>query len=179
MVNRKVKLEPFRISLPDDLKDFVLEIPIEPKAKERGRIGHTKQNIAYIYKSPRDKEWGAKLRTLILEKYSRLAELDAKNGLTMINIIEKSTNVRTRWGEPIVAKPDLSNYIKNIEDELNNFAYTDDSGIYQIYSLKLYNDRDYLTIIIMPGMEYKSMLADIISNMSTTLAIIDNENYKH
>lgn len=169
MVDRKAKLEPFRYKFPDELKGFILRIPLKAKAKARARIAKGGKSV---YKDPKDKLWGKALRALIEDRYDIKDVLDDRKGLTMISIVEVATKDKTRWGEPVVRRPDVSNYLKNIEDELTGLVYRDDAGIYQSYILKIYNDRDYLTIIIVPGMEYKEVLDSILSGMCTILSIL-------
>lgn len=177
MDNRKAKLkhEPFRLVIPEGLSYAYIGLPIKPKAKARGRIAVTKYGKKYIYKTAADRQWGKTVRDLLLEQYGiGKTPLDDNNGLTMITIFEIKKREKYLWGEPVVARPDLSNYIKNIEDELNEVVYTDDAGIFQIYSLKLYNDRDYVNIILIPGKNYVPLLGAVLKESAVILSIINN-----
>ena len=169
MVNRKTYLKPFRLKIPDGLEGFMLEIPIRPKAKARARIAKGGKSV---YKDMKDRQWGKAVREYIKLNYNDIDPLDDKNGLTMIAICEVLSKDKTRWGEPMVNRPDVSNYLKNIEDELSGMIYKDDAGIFQTYILKIWNDRNFITLFIIPGKEYKKILASVLSGAGTTLSIL-------
>ncbi len=56
----------------------------------------------------------------------------------MVFMLERPKSAKRR--HPTV-KPDLSNYVKGIEDALNNIAYLDDSQIIKLYTEKRYLDK--------------------------------------
>lgn len=174
MANRKV-VEPFRLIVPEGLSYAYIGIPVKPKAKARGRIGTGQKGKKYIYKTAEDRRWGDIVRKYIFAQAAPINMLDDKDGLTMITIFEIANKQKYKWGEPAVARPDLSNYIKNIEDELNDFVYKDDAGIFQIYSLKIYNDRDFVNIILVPGKEYLPILGSVLNQSGTLLAMLQNK----
>jgi Holliday junction resolvase RusA-like endonuclease len=109
---------------------------IVPVAQERARVRvmvpKGKKPFAIVYDPPKSKKFKADLQQLIKDMHYQ-GKWDTVIDQPMIMSCKiyikrpKSVKISTRYHPEV--KPDLSNYIKGIEDAMNGLVYKDDAKI--------------------------------------------------
>lgn len=102
---------------------------LEPHAQERPRVRVIQKKgekaFATVYDPPRSKKFKEDIiRLLTLDKPDMI--IDEPMIMSCKVFIKRPKTVVREYPE---VKPDLSNYIKGIEDGMNKIVYTDDSKI--------------------------------------------------
>jgi len=110
---------------------LVFSIPLEPVAKQRARV--LKSGRSYTPK--RTKDFETALVGIVKELYKG-EPLVGPLKLSVIFFVKKPK--KPKCLRPIT-RPDLDNYIKSINDSLNNILWIDDSQICEIRAKKSYS----------------------------------------
>jgi Holliday junction resolvase RusA-like endonuclease len=120
-----------------EIKDyrFNYEIDTDPVAKGRARF--TSRGHAYTPSKTRVAE--NTIATKIIKQVDH-EPLECALAMRVIFYVNRPKSVSKKKRPLPVAKPDLSNYIKIIEDALNGIVFKDDSQIVTIQAWKLYAD---------------------------------------
>lgn len=107
----------------------VFEIEAVAQERPRARImtpkGPGKKPFVVIYDPAKSKNFKESLRSIIMAKEIRPL-IDIPMIMSCKVYITRPKSVKRPYPE---VKPDLSNYIKGIEDAMNGLVYTDDSKI--------------------------------------------------
>lgn len=140
------------------------EIPLEPFAQERVGTG-----IRWIGNSPRVYHYDKRLSRIWKERVMLCASTALhRNGIKGLAFDEKTPlqmtviffrTIPPSWSKKKqqaalsgdlwpVSRPDLSNYLKGLEDALNGIVYPDDSAICRSTQLKGYAKRAHTRVII-------------------------------
>lgn len=123
-------------------------IHAEPFQQERVRASVSKmgkKSIVKMYDPPRSKQYKKVIQQQVLSQSPSIMEGNLKLQVTFYVKIPKSYSKKQRKAieEGLLLpnkKPDLSNYIKILEDALNGICYKDDSQIVEIHAQKQYSD---------------------------------------
>lgn len=111
------------------LYDEVFEIEAVAQERPRARImtpkAKGKKAFVVIYDPAKSKQFKQDLRAIIMLKGIRTL-IDEPMTMSCNIYIPRPKSVKRAYPE---VKPDLSNYIKGIEDAMNGLVYTDDSKI--------------------------------------------------
>lgn len=124
--------------------EYEIIIPAKPIAKSRPRKG--KYGNFYIPKRTQ------KCEDIIKLFASQKIKEPLKGAVELYVIFKLRKPVRYRAKKykdkviPCDKRPDLSNYIKTVEDALNGVAYFDDGQVYKITAEKVYAEKDEIII---------------------------------
>jgi Holliday junction resolvase RusA-like endonuclease len=132
------------------------EIPIEPRAQKRDRIG-TIAGHGHSYKHPEQSKYEAKVAALISQhRPDKPIEGAIKLHIACYLPIPKSKP--KKWKQAALdgeikptGKPDCTNLAKNIEDIMNGIFYRDDSQMINLEVDKLYSDNPRWVILLWYG----------------------------
>ncbi len=124
------------------------EFNITPQAQERPRVRVVQKKgckpFAVVYDPERSKKFKNDLKILIKERKPEI--LDVPVVLSCKIYIKRPKTVTREFPE---VKPDLSNYIKGIEDAMNGLVYKDDSKIIGYRDCaKYYRDCPGISVIL-------------------------------
>ena len=112
------------------LYDEVFEINAVAQERPRARImtpkDPRKKPFVVIYDPAKSKKFKQDLRSWIMIKPIPIPIIDQPMIMSCVIYIPRPKSVKRAFPE---VKPDLSNYIKGIEDAMNGLVYTDDSKI--------------------------------------------------
>ncbi len=133
---------------------FTIELEADPKPQSRPRFRYSPRGQPIAYKDPKQRLWDG----FIQKEISDQAPVDPFDGplaVRLIFYVDRPSGHYTKKGTlrswapryPKV-KPDLSNYIKGIEDCGNGILWKDDARIIHLYAAKLYADECPPRIII-------------------------------
>ena len=134
--------------------EIVFEIPIEPRAQKRDRIG-TFGGHGRSYKSKEQSQYEGKVAALIAQHRPE-RPLEGALELQVICYLPIPVSKSKKWKAQAIdytirpnTKPDCSNLLKNIEDIMNGVFYRDDSQIVKAIISKYYhiNPRWYIKLI--------------------------------
>jgi len=109
-------------------------IPLEPIAKQRARV--LKSGRSYTPKRTKDFETAL---VGLVKKIYKGKPLTGPLKLSVQFFVKKPK--KPKCLEPIT-RPDLDNYIKSVNDSLNNVLWMDDSQICKIIASKIYSHGD-------------------------------------
>lgn len=123
---------------------------IVPQAQERARVRvmQKKNNKAFaiVYDPPKSKKFKTDLQALIKQQSPGWVPIDEPMIMSCKIFIARPKTVKREHPE---VKPDLSNYIKGIEDAMNKLIYTDDSKIVSYNDcMKLYGDSPGISVTL-------------------------------
>ena len=123
---------------------------IVPQAQERARVRVIQKKdgskpFATVYDPERSKKFKKDLVHLISLRLPK-EMLDGPMILSCKIYITRPKSVKREFPE---VKPDLSNYIKGVEDAMNKLVYTDDSRIVGYTECwKLYREKPGISVIL-------------------------------
>lgn len=112
---------------------YVLEI--KPMAKERPRF-----NGRQTYTPEKTRKYEADLKQLYRNIGGKLYE----GALSVEVEFHYGTKDKKKWGKPKTSRPDVDNLIKGFCDALNGECWLDDSSIYLINAVKLWDSKDFI-----------------------------------
>jgi Holliday junction resolvase RusA-like endonuclease len=127
---------------------------IEPHAQERPRVRVIAKKdgskpFATVYDPPRSKKFKDAMAVLAVENVVLQGDfvvIDEPMIMSCKILIKRPKSVTREYPE---VKPDLSNYIKGVEDALNKIVYTDDSKIVGYTEcMKLYSEKPGIHVIL-------------------------------
>lgn len=133
-----------------------ITIPIEPQQQERPRYS-SRGRFVRVYDPKNTKQFKRAVKTYIseymLERNIRQFEAPLVVTLIFYRNVQKSLSkvekLRRLDGiHPPDVKPDLSNYLKSVEDALNGVLWKDDSQIIGEHIIKLYSEQPRIEIAI-------------------------------
>lgn len=148
---------------------IAFQIPIEPRAQHRDRIG-TFAGHGRSYKDPIQSKYEGKVAALI-EQYRPEKPLECALGLYATCYLSIPKSKSKKWkraalnGEIMpTGKPDCTNLVKNIEDIMSGVFYRDDAQIVCIEIEKRYSDNPRWNIRLTAKQAAMTILPDIAKN---------------
>lgn len=115
-------------------RTITIELPINPVAWARPRL-RLRGSTVTGYKTSSNENFERTVRYLLLSKFYG-KPFEGPIELRVTFHLEKGSTVKRKY--PAV-RPDLSNYVKILEDSLNGYAYTDDAQIVSLVAQKRYS----------------------------------------
>lgn len=112
---------------------YVLEI--RPQTKERPRF-----NGRIVYTAAKTRRYEEDLKTL----YRNVGGKMYDGALSVDLEFHYATKDKKKWGKPKVSRPDVDNLVKGFCDALNGECWRDDSSIYSINAVKLWDSEDFI-----------------------------------
>jgi Holliday junction resolvase RusA-like endonuclease len=121
-------------------------IYVEPTPKARPRFGITKTGKRYAYKEKRSAHAEALIRENVLKLGQRFdAGTPLKMEITFYRQRPKSLPKRVKYP---VQKPDLTNYLRLVEDSLEGYLYSSDSNIVEIKATKGFGEPPRIELLL-------------------------------
>lgn len=120
-------------------------IPLHPVAQGRGKIAPGKK--PHIYDPARSRVWKHDVRLYAIDAALPAFKENVPLVLTVVSYVKRPKAHYTKKGAPSkqwkpypTGRPDASNYLKGIEDALNNILFQDDAQLVSVISHKRYAD---------------------------------------
>ena len=121
--------------------DIILDVQVYgiPQAQGRPRARRLKGGRIGMYDPATSKAWkeAIKQQVLLMARPKELYDGPVYMDCTFIRLKPKSLPKRAKHPSQ---KPDLSNYIKGLEDALVGIVLRDDSQIVELFARKMYGD---------------------------------------
>jgi len=119
---------------------------VEPVAKARPRFGITKTGRRYAYKEKKTAHTEALIREGALKLGRRFdAGTPLRMEVTFYRRRPKSLPKKVKFP---VQKPDLTNYLRLLEDALEGYLYSSDSNIVEIHASKRFGEPPRIELLL-------------------------------
>lgn len=118
---------------------FSCTLPLHPFQKERHRTGQDGKT----YTPKRTKK--AEQDLAILVKSLKPPTFEGAIELDIVFVIK---NDKKEPRTPKTQRPDLSNYVKLVEDALNGVLWKDDAQIFRLSALQLWGEQDQISLSV-------------------------------